>query len=217
MKYKLIIFDMDGTILNTLEDLKNCLNYSLEKNGYPERTLEEVRQFVGNGIYKLIERATPDEIQKEETDKIFADFSEYYKEHCIDLTRPYDGIIDLIKELRHRGYMTAVVSNKLDFAVKDLVDKFFDGLFDISVGEREGILKKPAPDSVYLVLNELEVDKSNAIYIGDSEVDVATAMNAGIDSIIVEWGFRDREFLESEGAKVFAQKPADVLDILESK
>lgn len=217
MRYKLVIFDMDGTILNTLEDLKNCLNHALAENNYPGRSLDEVRRFLGNGIHKLIERGVPENTTSESIEKVFSDFNIYYKDHCMDLTKPYDGIIELIGELRSRGYLTAVVSNKLDFAVQELVEKFFDGLFDVSVGERQGIAKKPAPDSVYSVLEELHIDKKDSVYVGDSEVDVATAMNAGIDSIIVEWGFRDRDFLESEGARVFAKKPADILDILESE
>lgn len=217
MRYKLVIFDMDGTILNTLEDLKNCLNHALAENNYPGRSLDEVRRFLGNGIHKLIERGVPENTTSERIEKVFSDFNIYYKDHCMDLTKPYDGIIELIGELRSRGYLTAVVSNKLDFAVQELVEKFFNGLFDVSVGERQGIAKKPAPDSVYSVLEELHIDKKDSVYVGDSEVDVATAMNAGIDSIIVEWGFRDRDFLGSEGARVFAKKPADILDILESE
>ena len=204
-KYKMLIFDMDGTILYTLEDLKNTTNYALNEHGFPERTLEEVRRFVGNGIHKLIERAVPEGTSDADIEAVFTTFEIYYKDHCMDTTRPYDGINDLLTKLRAKGYMTAVVSNKVDFAVQDL-----------AIGEREGVRKKPAPDSVYEVLKEFHLGKDEVIYIGDSDVDYATARNAGVDYILVEWGFRDRAFLESLGATVFAKKPEDILDIVDN-
>ena len=213
-KYKMLIFDMDGTILYTLEDLKNTTNYALNEHGFPERTLEEVRRFVGNGIHKLIERAVPEGTSDADIEAVFTTFEIYYKDHCMDRTRPYDGINDLLTKLRAKGYMTAVVSNKVDFAVQDLVKDFFIGQFDIAIGEREGVRKKPAPDSVYEVLKEFHLGKDEVIYIGDSDVDYATARNAGVDCILVEWGFRDRAFLESLGATVFAKKPEDILKIV---
>ena len=214
MKIKAILFDMDGTILYTLEDLKNTTNYALKKHGFPERTLEEVRQFVGNGIHKLIERAVPEGTMDVEIEAVFDTFEVYYKDHCMDTTRPYDGINELLTNLRAQGYMTAVVSNKVDFAVQDLVKDFFAGQFDIAIGEREGVRKKPAPDSVFEVLKEFNLNKEEVIYIGDSDVDYATAKNADVDCSLVEWGFRDRTFLESLGATVFAKKPADILNIV---
>lgn len=174
-KYKMLIFDMDGTILYTLEDLKNTTNYALNEHGFPERTLEEVRQFVGNGIHKLIERAVPAGTSDADIEAVFTTFEIYYKDHCMDTTRPYDGINDLLTKLRAQGYMTAVVSNKVDFAVQDLVKDFFVGQFDVAIGEREGVRKKPAPDSVYEVLKEFDLKKDEVIYIGDSDVDYATA------------------------------------------
>lgn len=213
-KYKMLIFDMDGTILYTLEDLKNTTNYALQKHGFPERTLEEVRQFVGNGIHKLIERAVPATTSDEQIENVFQTFEIYYKDHCMDTTKPYDGIPELLKNLREKGFMTAVVSNKVDFAVQDLVHDFFEGLFDIAIGEREGVRKKPAPDSVYEVLKAYQLSKEEIIYIGDSDVDFKTAKNADVDCILVEWGFRDRSFLESLGATVFAKKPEDILSIV---
>ena len=213
-KYKMLIFDMDGTILYTLEDLKNTTNYALNEHGFPERTLEEVRRFVGNGIHKLIERAVPEGTSDADIEAVFTTCEIYYKDHCMDTTRPYAGINDLLTKLRAKGYMTAVVSNKVDFAVQDLVKDFFIGQFDIAIGEREGVRKKPAPDSVYEVLKEFHLGKDEVIYIGDSDVDYATARNAGVDCILVEWGFRDRAFLESLGATVFAKKPEDILKIV---
>ena len=198
MRYKLAVFDMDGTILNTLEDLADSTNYALKANGLPERTIDEVRRFVGNGIRLLIERAVPTDTDKKLTDKVFDTFKEYYKTHCAVKTRPYDGIKDVLLELRKAGCLTAVVSNKADFAVQDLCKDYFDNLFDFAIGEREGIKKKPAPDSVFEVLSKLNVEKDNAVYVGDSDVDFATSVNAGMDVIMVGWGFRDAEFLREK-------------------
>ena len=174
MRYKLAVFDMDGTILNTLEDLADSTNYALKANGLPERTIDEVRRFVGNGIRLLIERAVPADSEPE----LFETFKKYYKTDCAVKTRPYDGIKEVLVSLRKAGCLTAVVSNKADFAVQDLCKDYFDGLFDFAVGEREGIKKKPAPDSVYEVLTKLKTKKEDAVYIGDSDVDFATSVNA---------------------------------------
>ncbi len=217
MRYKLAVFDMDGTILNTLEDLADSTNYALKANGLPERTIDEVRRFVGNGIRLLIERAVPTDTDKKLTDKVFDTFKEYYKTHCAVKTRPYDGIKDVLLELRKAGCLTAVVSNKADFAVQDLCKDYFDNLFDFAIGEREGIKKKPAPDSVFEVLSKLNVEKDNAVYIGDSDVDFATSVNAGMDVIMVGWGFRDEEFLREKGAKRIIKQPSEILDIILEK
>lgn len=214
MKYDLIIFDMDGTILNTLEDLKNSLNYVLQQAGYQTRTLEEVRTFVGNGIRKTIERALPSDIEEEKIDELFSLFMDYYAIHNTDNTKPYNGVIDLLKELKHLGYKTAVVSNKQDSAVKSLCKKFFTGLFDVEIGEKENIAKKPDPDEVNEVLKILNIDRTKSIYIGDSEVDIQTAQNSKIKSIIVDWGFRDRKFLYEHGAEVIVSNPSEILDII---
>lgn len=212
--YRLIIFDLDGTILNTLDDLANAINYALEKNGFPKRTIEEVRTFVGNGIGKLIERAVPKGTNTELVSKVLADFTEYYGLHCADQTRPYDGVLELIQSLKSSGYMTAVVSNKADFAVQELCRQYFPEMFDFVVGERKGIRRKPYPDSVFEVLERLQVKKEEALYIGDSEVDVQTADNAGIDQISVEWGFRKREFLLSQGAKQIVKTPEEIMTLI---
>ena len=217
MRFKLAVFDMDGTILNTLEDLADSTNYALKANGLPERTIDEVRRFVGNGIRLLIERAVPTDTDKELTDKVFDTFKEYYKTHCAVKTRPYDGIKDVLLELRKTGCLTAVVSNKADFAVQDLCKDYFDNLFDFAIGEREGIKKKPAPDSVFEVLSKLNVEKADAVYIGDSDVDFATSVNAGMDVIMVGWGFRDAEFLREKGVKRIIKQPSEILDIILEK
>lgn len=214
MTYKLAIFDLDGTILNTLEDLADATNYALTQHGYPRRTTEEVRRFVGNGIRKLIERAVPAGTPEEEINRVHQTFSAYYQQHCADKTRPYEGILQLLQQLRAAGCMTAVVSNKADIAVQPLCRHYYDGLFDYAVGEREGIRRKPAPDSVLEVLRRLQTDASQAVYIGDSEVDIQTAANAGMDNIIVTWGFRDRVYLESQGGRRFADTPAEVYDLM---
>lgn len=214
MKYDLIIFDMDGTILNTLEDLKNSLNYVLQQAGYQIRTLEEVRTFVGNGIRKTIERALPSDIEEEKVDELFSLFMDYYAIHNTDNTKPYNGVIELLKELKHLGYKTAVVSNKQNSAVKSLCKKFFTGLFDVEIGEKENIAKKPEPDEVNEVLKILNIDRKKSIYIGDSEVDIQTAKNSKMKSIIVDWGFRDRKFLYEHGAEVIVSNPSEILDII---
>ena len=215
MKYKLAIFDMDGTILNTLEDLADSMNYSLEEHGYPKRTQAEVRSFVGNGIQKLVERAVPSEISKEEVKKVFDTFNNYYKSHCAIKTRPYDGINEVIQKMRDNGILTAVVSNKADYAVKSLCHDYFNGLFDFSVGDRQGYRRKPYPDSVNAVLEQFKIDKSEAVYIGDSEVDLQTAKNADMDVIMVSWGFRDEAFIKKQGAELVIHKPSEILTFFE--
>lgn len=212
--YKVAVFDMDGTILDTLEDLKDSVNYALAECGYPQRTYDEVRGFVGNGIRKLIERAVPKGTESADIDRVHEVFTGYYKLHCADKTKAYDGIKPLIEKLRANGIKTAVVSNKADYGVQELCKQYFDGLFDYAVGEREGIRRKPAPDSVNEALRALGMDKSEAVYIGDSDVDFETAVNAGLPCISVLWGFRDEEFLREKGAKLFVHDPAEIFDII---
>lgn len=214
MNKKLIVFDMDGTILDTLEDLKNSINHVLTQYHMPTRSLDEVRSFVGNGILKLVERSAVAGTDEATILKMFEDMKQYYQLHCYDTTKPYDGIVDVIKMLKEQGYLVSVVSNKADAAVQELCVKFFDGLMDCAVGERDGIARKPAPDSVNMVMKELNVEPEDVVYIGDSEVDYATAMNAQIDYIIVTWGFREEDFLRQQGASVFAHKPMDIVTFL---
>ena len=217
MKYTIAIFDLDGTILNTLEDLADSTNYALKTCGYPERTMDEVRQFVGNGIRKLMERAVPEGTPVEEIDRVHETFTAHYKVHCADKTRPYDGIMELLQNLKKDGCKLAVVSNKADYGVQELCKQYFDGVFDFAVGEREGIRKKPAPDSVNEVLKTLGCSRDRAVYIGDSDVDIQTAANAQMDHIIVEWGFRDVPFLIAKGAKVLVERPEEILEIVEGR
>lgn len=214
MKYELIVFDMDGTILDTLEDLKNSMNHTLRLYNMPERTLDEIRSFVGNGIRKLIERAAVSGTPETIIEAIHKDFMKHYEVHCADFTKPYDGVNDLILELKSRGYKTAVVSNKAHDAVLDLCDQYFPALFDLALGEKPEIAKKPAADMVNLALEKLQISREKAVYIGDSDVDVATARNSNLDMIAVDWGFRTREFLVEQGAKTIVSHPEEILQLV---
>lgn len=214
MKYKAVIFDMDGTILNTLEDLKNATNYSLRQFGMPERSLEEVRMFVGNGIRKLVERAVPAGTPKEKIAQVLDVFLEYYEIHSADNTSPYPGILELVEKLKKSGIKTAVSTNKADVPAQELGREYFNGIFDLIVGQQDGLKVKPAPDSVNKILSILDIQKKDAIYIGDSDVDVQTAKNSGLDFIGVSWGFRGREFLEKNGAKNIVDNANEILDLV---
>lgn len=214
MKYELVIFDLDGTLLNTLDDLTDSMNYALCEKKFPKRTQEEVRQFVGNGIRKLVERAVPKGTAVEEVDETYCIFMERYKVHCADKTKPYDGMLELLSLLKKNGIKTAVVSNKADYAVKELCKQQFPTLLCEAIGEREGIARKPAPDTVNEVLRLLSMQKEQAVYIGDSDVDVETAKNAGMDCIGVAWGFRDIEVLQKAGAKVIVHTAKELENCL---
>jgi phosphoglycolate phosphatase len=211
--YKTIIFDLDGTLLDTLDDLTDATNAALDVCGLNRRTRDEVRAFVGNGIAKLIERAVgKDNIAYHE--QALSEFKSYYAAHCADKTAPYAGILPLLKVLQASGIKTAVVSNKVDFAVKSLAKTYFDGLLLAAVGEDEaaGIRKKPAPDSLLAVMEELSASAETTLYVGDSEVDIQTARNAGVDCLCVTWGFRDKRYLEEEGGRMFVDSAIEILD-----
>ena len=210
MKYKLALFDMDGTILDTLEDLTDATNVIMEKYGYPTHGIDAVRSFVGNGLRKLIERATPADTDAAKIDAMLADFKVYYADHCADKTHPYDGVREMIARLRDKGILTAVVSNKVDEGVQELVKEYFPGLFDLAVGERPDVKPKPAPDMVFSALERMGIDIREAVFIGDSDVDLKTAQNAGIDGIFVDWGFRTPEVLRSLGAEIVVSTPEQV-------
>ena len=214
MKYRLAMFDLDGTILNSLEDLTDSVNAVLLRHGFPTHSLDAVRSFVGNGILKLIQKAVPAGIGEEKRDAVFEDFKVYYAAHCADKTKPYEGVVDLLLALRRAGILTAVVSNKADFAVKMLVDQYFNGLFDAAVGERQDVPRKPAPDGVLAVMRSLGCTATETVYIGDSDVDVMTAKNAHVDGIFVDWGFRSAELLRACGARTVVSKPQEIADLL---
>ena len=210
------IFDLDGTLLDTLTDLHAAVNHALRTNFMPERSLDEVRMMVGNGVRKLMLRAVPDGDGNPLFEKAFADFRSYYSEHSLDTTKPYDGIMQLLAELKGRGVRMSVVSNKMDSATKPLVKSFFGEYIDVAIGEceSEGIKRKPAPDMVFKAIREMGVKAEDCVYIGDSDVDLQTAENAGLPCISVLWGFRDKDFLSAFGADTFVEAPEGILDVL---
>lgn len=211
---KMVIFDLDGTLLDTLDDLCNSVNYSLRTNNFPERSLAEVRTFVGNGIRLLIERSVPEGTSKELIDKTFECFKTYYAVHCNDKTKTYPCVMDMLKELKKNGYKIAVLSNKAQYAVTKLCDIYFNNLLDDAVGARENVAKKPSPDALYICAENNNINLNNVIYVGDSDVDVATANNAGVRGIAVTWGFRSRELLIKCGAENLADNTDELLQIL---
>jgi len=209
-----VIFDMDGTILDTLEDLTIAMNYVMREFDFEQHAKEEYRHAFGNGIRFAIEQTVPEGTAKEVIDRMLPIFRAYYDEHCLDNTRPYDGILPLMKKLKDDGYKMAIVSNKIDSAVKELNLRFFSEFVDVAIGERAGIKRKPAPDTVIEALRELGSKADEAVYIGDSEVDFETAKNSGLDCITVLWGFRDKDYLEEIGADVFANTTEEVYELL---
>ena len=214
MKYKAIIFDLDGTLTDTLEDLFLSTNYALRYCGLPERRIDEIRHFVGNGVRKLIERAVPEGTERVLLERCFETFRAHYVIHCGDHTCLYPGIASLLTALHAKGYLMAVVSNKIQLSVTELALTVFHGVIDVAVGEQSGIPRKPAPDMVQAALAGLGVTASEAIYVGDSEVDLLTAAKAGLPCISVLWGFRSRDFLLAHGATVLAESPKDILELV---
>lgn len=212
MGYKAVIFDLDGTILNTLEDLKDSLNVSLKKAGFPERSLGEVRSFVGNGIRKLIERGVPSGTSCENTEKVYEYFTEHYMANCCNKTCAYEGIMSVLESLRAKGVRTAVLSNKADEAVRVICSHYFDGLFDAVSGARDDIPKKPSPEGVFDIMRRIGADSKSTLYVGDSDVDFATAGNAGLRCVLVDWGFRGGEYLKSLSPDVqLISRPEELL------
>ena len=210
MIYDTYIFDLDGTLLDSLTDLAISSNYALRMNNMPERSLDEVRHFVGNGVKKLMERAIPDGLQNPAFEKTYNDFRQHYLVHNLDNTKPYPGIVSLLQRLHSEGKNIAVVSNKFYAATQNLVKHFFGEYVTVAIGERENIRKKPAPDTVIEALRQLGASASGAVYIGDSDVDVMTARNSGMPCISVLWGFRDKEFLKENGATTFVTAPDEI-------
>lgn len=209
-----IIFDLDGTLLNTLEGLKNSTNFALKKFNCPEITLEQTRSFVGNGVRKLIERAIPNGEKNPDFEKCLNTFKEHYSKTMYQKTVAYDGIEDMLTELKKRGIKTGVVSNKFDTAVKELCKNYFDGLIIVAIGESPDVRKKPAPDSVLKAMEILGAKPENTLYVGDSDVDIQTAKNSNLKSVGVTWGFRDRELLEEEGADFIINTPCELLELI---
>ncbi len=201
------IFDLDGTLLNTLNDLAASTNAALRMHNMPERTLEEVRLFVGNGVKKLMERAVPGGLDNPDFEATYADFRQHYMLHNLDTTQPYPGVMDMLRSLKSRNKRIAVVSNKFYAATQELCRHFFGDLVEVAIGEREDIRKKPAPDTVIEALRQLNVDRKRAVYIGDSDVDIMTALNGDMPCISVLWGFRDKDFLIEHNATILIESP----------
>lgn len=214
-KYDTIIFDLDGTLLDTLEDLKDSVNYAMSFYGFPERSLEEVRTFVGNGVGKLIELSIPGGISNPLFEECLKTFRDHYSQNMQNKTAPYSGIHEMLKKLRDKGYKLAVVSNKFDSAVKSLVQDYFGEYIEVAVGESDNVSRKPAPDTVIKALAELGSVPEKAVYVGDSEVDAMTAKNSNLAFVGVTWGFRTREVLKEQGAKNIIDEPGQLLSGLE--
>lgn len=210
-EFETYVFDLDGTLLETLKDLAASTNFALRQYDMPEHSIEDVRMFVGNGVKKLMERAIPNGLDNPKFEEVYATFRQHYLNHNLDTTKPYDGIPELLRKLKGRGKKLAIVSNKFYAATQDLARHFFPDTIEVAIGERENIKKKPAPDTVVEALRQLGVSKEGAVYIGDSDVDIMTARNSGLPCASVLWGFRDKEFLLEHGATFFAEKPDDLL------
>lgn len=217
MKKCAVLFDLDGTLLDTFEDLFNAINHMLREYGYPERAPREVRRFLGNGAADLVHRSMPEGVDGETENRFFEEYKVYYNEHSQIFTKPYDGVLEVLRTLRAHGVKTAVVSNKPDLTVGGLCEKYFEGLVDLAVGDRADLERKPSPDPIFYAMKRLGCD--GAVYVGDSEVDVEAARNAGLPCVTVTWGFRDRDVLEEAGAQIFAdvasQLEKALFDLLE--
>lgn len=214
MKYKLAIFDLDGTILDTLDDLTSSVNFALEQCDYPKRSKDEIRRFLGNGAQVLLTKSVPKGSGAEDIAHALEIFKKHYGVHCNDLTSPYPGIPQLFTDLRRAGCRVAVVSNKPDYAVQILCQRHFPAMLDAFTGQRSDVRKKPAPDSINHVLDKLSIDRNDSVYIGDSEVDIDTARNAEMDCISVDWGFRDHDFLINAGATTIASSVDKLKELL---
>ncbi len=212
---KLVIFDLDGTLLYTLEDLMDSVNYTLEKFGYEAKTLEEVSSHVGNGVQHLVKMLLPANISDSDFVQCYECFKEHYAEHCCDKTHPYDGVMETLKVLKYRGVKVGILSNKFQEAAEEVCEHYFKGLYDIVVGESEHCRRKPSPDGINMICEKFDVPHEDVLFFGDSEVDIKTADNAGTYCVSVLWGYRDREFLAENGAKVFVSNPLDIADIID--
>lgn len=211
---KAVIFDLDGTLLNTLEDLTDATNVALKHYGFPSRSLEEVRSFVGNGVKNLMLRAVPEGTEETVVEDCLKVFKSHYELHKQDKTAPYSGIMELLEALAKKGVQMGIVSNKFDVAVKELNAFYFGEYIDVAIGESAKVAKKPAPDAVYQALEEMGVAKDDVLYVGDSETDVMTAKNAGVAMIGVTWGFRTEEVLRRTGADCIIHNPMELLEHL---
>ena len=213
MKYQAVIFDLDGTLVDTLDDLRVSVNHALAQQGFPSRTRAEIRAFVGNGIRKLIERSVPQGTSAAAIEACLVAFRAHYYTHACVQTRPYDGMPAVLDALRAAGVKTAVVTNKAEPAALEVVRHYFGDAFGLTIGQREDLPRKPAPDGVFLALEALGVPASEAVFVGDSQVDCATARNAGLPCIGAAWGFRGRAVLEAEGVQMIADHPIELIKL----
>ena len=211
---KAIVFDLDGTLLDTLTDLAASTNYALRSSGMPEHSVDDVRRFVGNGVRMLMTRAVPDGESNPRFDEAFSVFRQHYMQHCLDTTCPYPGIMDALARLKEKGMMLAIVSNKMQAATEELRQHFFSQYIDVAIGESAAIRKKPAPDTVNEALRLLGISHEEAIYVGDSDVDIDTARAAMMPCASVLWGFRDRQFLLNHGATRLLSSPEELLSLV---
>ena len=214
MRIKAVIWDLDGTLLDTLDDLMGSVNFALRRHGMPERTREEIRQFVGNGVKNLVDRSVPQGTDEALAAKVLETFIAHYGEHSRDKTRPYDGILPLLDALSEQGVCHAIVSNKIDFAVRELSRAYFGERMRVCVGDDPSRRKKPAPDSVLEAMRRMGVSAGETAYVGDSDVDVLTARNAGVACCAVSWGFRDEACLREAGAQIVCATPEELLAAL---
>lgn len=214
MPYKAILFDLDGTLLDTLDDLHDAVNHALSAHSLPLRTREETRLAVGNGVGVLMTLSIPHGQDNPLFEACLATFRAYYAENSRNKTKPYDGVLPLLALLFEKGYRLGVVSNKFDSAVKALCQDYFGKLLPVAIGEREGVRRKPAPDSLFAAMNELQVSPAETIYVGDSETDVLSAQNAGIPCLSALWGFRDQDTLRKAGASNFVTSPVEIAAFL---
>lgn len=214
MAIQTVIFDLDGTLLYSLEDLKDSVNFVMKKHGFREYTIDEVREAIGNGVRLLMERILPKDIDKNLFEECLSEFKQNYSKNMYNKTKPYDGVLDMLKTLRKDGYKIAVLSNKFDSAVKELSSKYFGELVDLAVGQKEGVKEKPSPLGIQEIAKELDTDVETCIMVGDSEVDIQTANNAGIDCISVTWGYKNIDFLYDNGATKLVYAPKDILELL---
>lgn len=214
MKYDAVLYDMDGTVLDTLGDLCDSVNHALAHFSFPPRTPQEIAQFLGNGARRLIALSCPEGTDEETQEKVLAFYMPWYDEHCRIKTAPYDGIVEMMHKLKAMGVKQAVISNKPDSAVKPLAEEFFSGLLEFAVGESSEVRRKPAPDSVLAAAKYMNIALDRCVYIGDTEVDIETAKNAGTDCISVTWGFRSAEQLTEAGAKVMVDNAEELFDRL---
>lgn len=214
MNYNTLIFDLDGTLLDTLDDLTNSVNYALERLDLPTRSKDEIRSFVGNGVEKLVELSVPEKTSYDQFAKCLLLFKKHYSENMQEQTKPYDGIIELLNYLKKNNYNMAIVSNKFQEGVTDLNNHFFSQYIDVAIGKSPKMRKKPYPDTILSAIDELGVSKENCLYIGDSEVDILTAKNANVKSVSVTWGFRNENLLRESGANYIINSPQDLISIL---